>query len=474
MRRSPGLRSVILIGVIVTALVVAACSSSTPPTPTTAPTATAIATPTPAETATPATPPTSSPKPSPKPTPSPTPAPTHTPTVEPPPTAESPTDREVQRLTEVAMGHLRWLSETLGPRASTTVQEKQAADYIAERFRGLGYQTSLQQFAVRVVERSFRILTPVERTLTTTAMAGSGQGDVTAPIVFTGLGRPQDFPEGGLNGAISLIRRGQIQFRDKAENALRAGASGVVIFNNLPGLFNGTLGTLHEMPVLAISLADGETLVELIEEGAVSATLRVMPSENPSNNVVAVKGPSANRPIVVLGAHYDSVPISPGANDNASGTAVLLAIAQEVAQLETPLEIRLIAFGSEELGLLGSRHYVNTLPEEERGRIVAMVNLDALAAGGLVVGGDDALVQQALEIARVLELPLVSGREPPNASSDHASFRSVGIPVTHFGGGDHANIHSPDDTVGNISPEQLGQAGAIASRLLKELPLDQG
>ena len=204
-------------------------------------------------------------------------------------------------------------------------------------------------------------------------MTGSGQGDVTAPLVFTGLGRPQDFPEGGLSGAIALIRRGQITFRDKAENAVRAGASGVVIFNSLPGLFNGTLGTPHEVPVLAIALADGEALLDLLQNGEVSATLRLMPSEKPSNNVVAVKGPSANRPIVVLGAHYDSVPISPGDNDNASGTAVLLAIAQELAQGETPFEIRLIAFGSEELGLLGSRHYVNTLPEEERSRIVTMV-----------------------------------------------------------------------------------------------------
>ena len=91
-----------------------------------------------------------------------------------------------------------------------------------------------------------------------------------------------------------------------------------------------------------------------------------------------------------------------------------------------------------------------------------------------MVGGDNALVQQALEIARVMELPLVSGREPPNASSDHASFSSAGIPVIYFAGGTFTNIHSPDDTVGNISPEQLGQAGAIVSRLLKELPLDQG
>ena len=292
--------------------------------------------------------------------------------------------------------------------------------------------------------------------------------------MLTGLGRPQDFPEGGLNGAIALIGRGQITFGEKTENAVRAGASGVVILNNLPGLFNGTLGRPHEVPVLAIALADGEALLDLLKDGPVSANLRVMPSENPSNNVVAVKGPSANKPIVVIGAHYDSVPISPGANDNASGTAVLLAIGQEQARGERPFEIRLIAFGSEEPGLIGSEDYVSTLPAEERGRIVAMVNLDALAAGGLVVGGDEGLVQQALEIARMMDIPLVSGQEPPDASSDHASFRSAGIPVIYFAGGDHANIHTPNDTVENLSPEQLGQAGAIASRLLDELPLDQG
>ena len=394
-----------------------------------------------------------------------------TPTAEASVPAKSVAEREVERLTEVAIAHVRWLSETLGPRSPTTVQEKQAADYIAEQFRSLGYEVSLQPFPVRLTEKAFRILIPVDRTFTTAAMGGSGEGDISAPLVFTGLARPQEFPENGLQGAIALIRRGQITFREKTENAVRAGASGVVIFNNLPGLFNGTLGTPHPVPVLAISEADGEALLELIRQGEVSAHLRVKPSEKSSNNVVAIKISSVDSPVVVLGAHYDSVPVSPGANDNASGTAVLLAVAQEVAQMDSPFELRFVAFGSEEVGLIGSRHYVNELSDDERGRIVAMLNLDALAQGGLVVGGDEALVQQALDIARSISVPLKGGREAPNTSSDHASFRSAGIPAIYFEGGSFANVHTPNDTVENVAPEQLGQAGTIASRLLAALAL---
>lgn len=478
-------RNAVFIAVMVTALVVAACSSSAAPTLTAVPSATPTplpvptleptptVTPRPAPTPEPTAPPTptASPTPTLTPTSTLTPTPTPTVTVRAPP-VESVED-EVRRLTERAMAHVRWLSETLGPRAPTTPQEKLAAEYIASRFRELGYQTSLQEFPVMATERTLRVTTPVERSFDTAVMTGSGQGEVTASLVFVGLGRSEDFPEEGLNGAIALIRRGQVTFGEKVQNAAREGASGVVVFNNLPGLFNGTLGSQMDLPVLTISESDGEALLEMTVDGPVSATLGVLPTDKPSNNVVAIGGPTANRPIVVLGAHYDSVSVSPGANDNASGTAVLLALAEELAGRETPLEVRFVAFGAEEVGLLGSRHYVSTLSDQERERIVAMVNLDALGQGGLEVGGDGELVGQALDIARGLDLTLMSGREPINSSSDHASFRSAGIPVIFFFGATFDSIHTPNDTIEIIVPEQLGQAGAIAFRLLDALAPDQ-
>ncbi len=309
---------------------------------------------------------------------------------------------------------------------------------------------------------------PVELAPTTGILTGSGTGEVTSPLLSVGLGRLEEFPQAAFHGAIALVHRGEISFRQKVENAVSFGASGVVIFNNAPGLFRGTLVAPFEIPVVSISQFDGETLLGLLQEGKVNVNLRVQPEAKPSRNVVAVKE-GGQGAILVLGAHYDSVPASPGANDNASGTSVLLALAEELARLELPIEVRFVAFGSEELGLLGSSHYVETLPREERDLIVGMLNFDALASSGLRIGGNPSLVERALALARVSGFQADATREPPGASSDHAPFRAAGIPVLFFVGADSSRIHSPEDTIELVEPELLGQAGALALDIITSL-----
>ena len=226
-------------------------------------------------------------------------------------------------------------------------------------------------------------------------------------------------------------------------------------------MFGGTLLAPFEIPVVSISQVDGETLLGLLEEGDVNVTLRVQREKKTTRNVVAVKE-GGDGAILVLGAHYDSVPTSPGANDNASGTSVLLAVAEELARLELPIEVRFVAFGSEEVGLLGSTHYVETLTQEELDLMVGMVNFDALAWSGLRIGGNTSLVKRALDLARISGFQASPTREPPGASSDHAPFRAARIPVLFFVGADFSRLHSPEDTIEFVEPELLGQAGALA------------
>src|SRR5262249_56768081 len=91
-------------------------------------------------------------------------------------------------------------------------------------------------------------------------------------------------------------------------------------------------------------------------------------------NVVAVRqgGPKS----IVIGGHFDSVPAGPGANDNGSGTATTLELARVLAQAPTQFTLRFVAFDAEEIGLLGSSHYVAQLSDAERPSIVAVINLD--------------------------------------------------------------------------------------------------
>ena len=173
---------------------------------------------------------------------------------------------------------------------------------------------------------------------------------------------------------------------------------------------------------------------------------------------------------LVVGAHYDHLgrggsgsldpsadgEVHHGADDNASGTAALLELARALAAREEPLHrsVLFAAFGAEELGLLGSVHFVERPPLALR-QIVAMLNLDMigrLAPRGLVVQGSEtspawpALLEQANR-GPELRLRLLAGGAGP---SDHAPFFHVGVPVLFFFTGMHGDYHRPSDTAEKI------------------------
>jgi len=146
-----------------------------------------------------------------------------------------------------------------------------------------------------------------------------------------------------------------------------------------------------------------------------------------------------------VGAHYDSVDIGKGADDNASGVAVILEMAKYLKNIETPYTIRFIAFGAEENGLNGSKYYVETMSEADKSDTLLMINLDSLIAGdNMYVYGDYAnggLVRDyVLKSGRLLNLKIGTnmGENPeyPLGTTgdwgDHAPFANAGIPFINF------------------------------------------
>lgn len=100
---------------------------------------------------------------------------------------------------------------------------------------------------------------------------------------------------------------------------------------------------------------------------------------NMGTNIIATKRASTQNPdILIISAHYDTVSGTVGANDDGSGTTVLLELAKAVKNVKTDTEIRFIAFSGEEEGLLGSSYYVNNLPEQEKSRIIGDIQVDAI------------------------------------------------------------------------------------------------
>jgi Zn-dependent M28 family amino/carboxypeptidase len=182
-----------------------------------------------------------------------------------------------------------------------------------------------------------------------------------------------------------------------------------------------------------------------------------------SRNVVA--RPSEAPCTAYLGAHYDSVPAGPGANDNASGTSLLI----ELARARRVDGVCVVAFGAEEVGLFGSRAFVR---EHQVGDAAFMMNFDMVAkATRPTFIGDEALTKIAAEVAkqRGLDARTVTSFGP-GTSSDHASFQAAGVPVLMFYSGDDGFIHTAQDDLKNVSEEDLGQfletAVAVLDRLL--------
>ena len=360
--------------------------------------------------------------------------------------------------------------EVLGPRASATEQELAAAIYLQSRFQELGYAAELQEFTVEKISLDglgLTLDTPQPRQFTALPLTGAGLGDVSGILTPVGLAMPGDIPDAGLDGRIALAKRGVITFQSKAENVFAAGAVGLVVYNNVAGSFQGVLAAQVEFPVIAISREDGEVIEALLEESEINASVALRLQDLPSQNVIAEKKGSGGA-VVVLGGHYDTVPGVSGANDNASGTAVLLAIAESLSEVELPFTLRIIAFGSEELGLLGSQFYVQSISGEELNKTKVMLNFDALGRGnGVSVFGDRAFTALVSALGDDIGIDVAVTRGISGGSSDFASFQTAGVPFLMFFGDDFSRIHSGLDTLEFVQPELLSGVLAIAAALLR-------
>jgi hypothetical protein len=179
--------------------------------------------------------------------------------------------------------------------------------------------------------------------------------------------------------------------------------------------------------------------------------------------------PGATDEYVIIGAHYDHLGVGeqyslapekagtvhPGADDNASGVAGLLALARYFGSRESnpkpPRGIVFIAFAGEELGLLGSVHYTNH-PPLPLSRAQLMINMDMIGrirenkvmVGGAAPGTPMRGLLDALGPKYKLDLDLSD--TSVYGSSDHTSFKSKRVPTLFFFSGLHADYHRPTDT----------------------------
>ena len=349
-----------------------------------------------------------------------------------------------------------------GNRAAGTPGYDASAQYVAETLREAGYEVSMQQFdlpdSAQISDAELERNSPTPESYARgddfTIMKFSGDGEVTAPVRPVDFSRPtdggpdstsgceqEDF-EGFREGSVALLRRGSCTFEVKVENATTAGAAAAIVANTgleeETGTFQGSLDESGaRIPVLATSAPVGEEIAG--SDGAeVRLSVRSNAGSGTTSNVIATSPVGNEANTVVVGGHLDSVANGPGINDNGSGTATILEIAEQMAQLETQPrnQLRFAFWGAEEQGLLGSRHYVNGLEADQLDDVSVYLNFDMVGSPNYIpfLYGTPEVTQvfedyfdsQNLETA-IFDL---SGR------SDHGPFAAEDVPVGGIFSGD--------------------------------------
>jgi hypothetical protein len=240
------------------------------------------------------------------------------------------------------------------------------------------------------------------------------------------------------------------------------------------------------------TIADADAPASALLPGVhVRAEVEILRDQGTIENVVGIfpgSDPALAGEAVVIGAHLDHLgrgeygslapdrrgEVHNGADDNASGTAGLLAVARALAAgSPTRRSVVLVAFTAEEVGLAGSAHYV-AHPEVAIADTVAMLNLDMIGrlegAPITVFGAESGSGFEDLVRAEAghqgSELSFAQGAFAP---SDQTSFHAQGVPVMLFFSGTHSEYHTPDDDPERVDPEGIAAIAALVERVARRL-----
>lgn len=300
---------------------------------------------------------------------------------------------------------------------------KASADYVARLMTQAGYDVTIQTYKfdyfaytalpvlseVSPAAHDYGVTeewNPGQSTGTANASLQPAGGIIIPPTATPSSSSgctPSDF-SGFVAGRIALIQRGTCNFGVKVQNAQAAGASGVIIFNEgNPGrtaLFSGSLSDaagnpiIPTIPVAFTSFDIGQNLYNQYQQAVQNNTaLPVMnlaikaivkPNTDDYNVIADSKGGDKNH-VVVVDAHLDAI-YGAGMLDNASGSATILDIAQMMKNVNPRNKLRFIWFGGEELGLLGSTAYINSLSPSDLSHIGYDLDADVTATPNYIVG----------------------------------------------------------------------------------------
>jgi Zn-dependent M28 family amino/carboxypeptidase len=382
----------------------------------------------------------------------------------------------------------RIADDNRGNRAAGTPGYDASADYVAARLRDAGWRVRLE----RVTFPYFRVRRAavavggrrLRRGRDFQALTYSGSGTVSSGMRRAGTGCAAGDFERLPATEIPVVSRGSCFFRTKAANAVASGAPALIVVDDTPsgkGVPSGTLANPGiRIPVVLVAdraLAGDEA------GDPVNVAVSASSGRRASRNVVADTPGGRGNAVVMAGAHLDSVSGGPGLNDNGSGVATLIEAAEAIGPEPDGARVRLAFWAAEEIGLVGSRDYVRSLSLGDRLDLTAYLNLDMVGSPNPV---PELYEDGAPRLARVLRRAARGhlGGTIAGRASDHAPFRSVGIPVnglytgsTERGPGGRARdpcYHLACDTLDNVNRRVLLRMARATAQTLRRLSAQVG
>ncbi len=363
--------------------------------------------------------------------------------------------------TDAMMAHLSKLQDIAnannGTRAVGTKGYDASVDYVVDTLRHSGFDVQTPEFQARVFHADPGSVIVGGKTVEARALEfspGTAPDGVNGPLVAA---RTEDTPGctasdyDGLpvQGAVVLVDRGSCPFSQKEQAVVERGAVALIVADNIDEKqIGGTLGeaTDVKVPVVSVSKADGAQL--RAQPGPTTVKLTASTRDLRARNVIAQTKTGSTTDVVMAGAHLDSVPEGPGINDNGSGVAAVLETAVQLGNSpHIHNTVRFGFWGAEELGLIGSRKYVESLNDDGLKDIALYLNFDMLASpnpGYFTYDGDQSLPadkrgqpvvpEGSAGIERALVAYLKSvGKTAQDTSfdgrSDYDGFTSAGIPA---------------------------------------------
>lgn len=286
-----------------------------------------------------------------------------------------------------------------GNRAVLTSGYDASVDYVVERLTAAGWDTEVVPFEYDQLVAELEQFTPVDADYASAPVRNTTEGEVTGTFVPIDLSLADpdastsgcevaDFAGVDMTGPadIALIQRGFCGFNVKAQNAEAAGAEAVVIVNQgTPGridvITNATIGTyVSSGPVIFASFNDAAAMAQPGSTGRVFIRTVVQTDDN---IVAELAGRNADN-VVMAGAHLDSRPEGPGIQDNGSGSAALIEVAEQLANHKPQNTVRFAWWGAEEIGLIGSTAWVNQRTQAELDEIALYLNFDMIGSPNYV------------------------------------------------------------------------------------------